>query len=96
MFGYLLRRIAFGAALLIIMSTVTFFLVFSGTERVAANILGETASDADIAALTSKLGIDRPLVVQYADWVGSAVQGDLGDAWTTTARCARSWRADCR
>jgi len=66
------------------MSTITFFLVFSGTERVAANILGETASDADIAALTAKLGIDRPLVVQYGDWVGHAVRGDLGNAWTTT------------
>jgi len=82
-FGYLMRRIAFGVALLLVMSTVTFFLVFSGTERVAANILGETASDADIAALATELGIDRPLFVQYGDWVGGAVRGDLGEAWTT-------------
>ncbi|MCO6188526.1 ABC transporter permease [Rhizobium sp. L1K21] len=84
MTAYLLRRVAFGLVLLVVMSTITFFLVFSGTERVAANILGETASNADIAALTQKLGIDRPLLVQYGDWVGNAVQGDLGDAWTTT------------
>ncbi len=84
MFGYLLRRAAFGLALLLVMSTITFFLVFSGTERVAANILGETASDADIAALTTELGIDRPLVVQYGEWVRNALRGDLGEAWTTT------------
>jgi peptide/nickel transport system permease protein len=82
--GYLLRRAIFGLVLLVVMSSVTFFLVFSGTERVAANILGETASDADIAALTKDLGIDRPLLVQYGDWVWHALRGDLGDAWTTT------------
>lgn len=84
MSGYLLRRAIFGLVLLVVMSSVTFFLVFSGTERVAANILGETASDADIAALTKDLGIDRPLLVQYGDWVWHALRGDLGDAWTTT------------
>lgn len=84
MLGYFLRRLAFGAALLVVMSTITFFLVFSGTERVAANILGETASDADIAALSAELGIDRPLPEQYVDWVEGAVRGDLGNAWTTT------------
>jgi peptide/nickel transport system permease protein len=66
------------------MSTITFFLVFSGTERVAANILGETAKDADIQALVEHLGIDRPLIVQYGDWVSHAIRGDLGEAWTTT------------
>lgn len=84
MSGYLLRRAIFGVVLLFVMSSVTFFLVFSGTERVAANILGETASDADIAALAADLGIDRPLIVQYGDWVGHALMGDLGSAWTTT------------
>ena len=84
MLSYLLKRALSGLILLVVMSTITFFLVFSGTERVATNILGETASDADIAALTQDLGIDRPLVVQYGDWVVHAVQGDLGEAWTTT------------
>ncbi|MCA2011003.1 ABC transporter permease [Pararhodobacter sp. CCB-MM2] len=83
MIGYLLKRAGFGLALLIVMSTITFFLVFSGTERVAANILGDNASDADIAALTTELGIDRPMLVQYGEWMGGALTGDLGRAWTT-------------
>lgn len=84
MTAYLLRRAVFGLVLLLVMSTITFFLVFSGTERVAANILGETAKDADIQALVEHLGIDRPLIVQYGDWVSHAIRGDLGEAWTTT------------
>nr|WP_252193265.1 ABC transporter permease [Rhizobium sp. CSW-27] len=81
---YIVVRIAFGAVLLAVVCTFGFLLVFSGTERVALNILGQSASEADIAALNAKLGIDRPLLVQYQDWVGDAVRGDLGNAWTTT------------
>lgn len=83
MLSYLARRAGFGIALLIVMSTITFFLVFSGTERVAYNILGENASEADIVSLTAELGLNRPILVQYTDWVSHAVRGDLGDAWTT-------------
>lgn len=84
MLRYIIVRVAFGAVLLAVVSTFGFLLVFSGTERVAINILGQSASEADIAALNAKLGIDRPLLVQYQDWAGHAVHGDLGTAWTTT------------
>ena len=84
MFGYLMKRADFGLVLLIVMSSITFFLVFSGTERVAFNILGDNASAAEVQALTHDQGIDRPLMVQFGDWVLHAVRGDLGDAWTMT------------
>lgn len=84
MIKYLLRRLAFGVVLVVVVSTLTFFLVFSGGERVAANILGDNASSADIAALTHKLGADRPLLAQYGEWITKAAHGDLGSAWTTT------------
>lgn len=82
MLMFLAKRLATGIILLASIATITFFLVFSGTQRVVVNILGQSATDADIAALTRKLGIDRPLLTQYADWLSHALRGDLGNAWT--------------
>lgn len=82
MLTFLAKRLAAGVILLASIATITFFLVFSGTERVVVNILGQSATDADIAALTHKLGIDRPLLTQYADWLSHSLRGDLGNAWT--------------
>ena len=57
-------------------------LTFAITEILpgdaAVAILGETATPADIASLRTELGLDRPLVVRYADWLGRAITGDLG------------------
>lgn len=41
-------------------------------------ILGENASPEAVAEMNASLGLDQPLWRQYVDWVGSAVQGDLG------------------
>jgi peptide/nickel transport system permease protein len=41
-------------------------------------ILGTSATDADLAALRTKLGLDRPAPLRYADWVSGAVRGEWG------------------
>jgi peptide/nickel transport system permease protein len=41
-------------------------------------MLGEQATPQAVAALKHKLGLDRPLYVQYLDWLGHALRGDLG------------------
>src|SRR5712691_1782017 len=48
-----------------------------------AIMLGERATSADMARLRSQLGLDRPLYLQYADFVSRAVQGDLGTSIRT-------------
>ena len=35
----------------------------------------------DIALINERYGFDRPMIVQYGDWLGSAITGDLGDSW---------------
>src|SRR5689334_18024377 len=82
MIRYLLKRIASGVALLCLVSTLTFMMVFGATENVARNILGENATADQVKALNSRLGLDRPLPVQFGDWVSHAVRGDLGPSWT--------------
>ena len=46
-------------------------------------MLAEKAYAKDIDELRAKLGLDRPLYVQYFEWAGRAVRGDLGESlWT--------------
>jgi peptide/nickel transport system permease protein len=50
---------------------------------VAAVMLGENATPEAIDALNHQLGLDRPIWQQYLDWLGHAVQGDLGTSPAT-------------
>lgn len=82
MLSYLAKRLASSLVLLALVTTLTFVMVFGGADNVAQNILGDNATSEQIVALEQRLGIDRPLYVQYADWVSKAVRGDLGQSWT--------------
>lgn len=62
-------------------------LTFAVTEILpgdaAVAILGDTATEAEIQSLRQELGLERPLVVRYADWLGNAMTGDLGRSYRT-------------
>ena len=47
---------------------------------VARRILGPFADQASVDALSKELGTDRPLIVQYWDWIASFLTGDLGES----------------
>jgi peptide/nickel transport system permease protein len=61
-------------------------IVFVGAQvlpgDVGRRILGRDASPEAVAALNEELGTDRPIFVQYADWVGGLFQGDLGESFS--------------
>ncbi|MFD4507352.1 ABC transporter permease [Streptomyces sp. NPDC058457] len=81
MLVFLLRRIAAGAVLVVVVATVTFLLLsLTGTD-VARNILGETATQSAVAAKSHELGLDQPLVERYWHWIEQAAQGNLGTSW---------------
>lgn len=68
----------------VLMSTVVIFaLVQMVPGDPAAVIAGEYATAENIEAIRQELGLDRPVWVQYATWLGSAVQGDLSDSLIT-------------
>ncbi len=70
------------------MALITLFLlsvlVFIGTQLlpgdVGRRVLGPFATQEAVDDLNARLGTDRALIVQYGDWIGGAVQGDLGDS----------------
>ncbi len=81
MIGFIVRRLAFGLSLVLFATTLTFFLVYRDPMTIARNILGENASQAQVEARAVELGLDRPLLVQFLDWLGGAVTGDLGQSY---------------
>jgi peptide/nickel transport system permease protein len=81
--AYLLRRA--GAALIVLL--VASILVFLGVRALpgdpALALAGEDRSEKALAATRAKYGLDDPVPVQYAKWIGRAVQGDFGSSSRT-------------
>ena len=78
------RRLAVSAPVLLVASLITFLLEYLVPGDAAAAILaGSNATPADVEALRHRLGLDRPLWQQYADWLGQALHGDLGRSLAT-------------
>jgi ABC-type dipeptide/oligopeptide/nickel transport system permease component len=66
-------------------ATVVFALIHLVPGDPAEAMLGEAASPADLQALRERLGLTRPLLAQYRDYLGGLLQGDLGTSfrWST-------------
>lgn len=77
MLPYVLKRFAVAILVALTVSLITFSMIYlSGDPAVA--LAGETATEADIENIRRVYGYDRPIVVQYLDWLYRAVQGDFG------------------
>lgn len=81
MLMFIARRLLGGAFLLFVISVITFSLLYLDSANIARRILGQTATQEQVAQRTAELGLDRPLIVQYWDWLTSALTGDLGRSW---------------
>jgi peptide/nickel transport system permease protein len=79
MLAYIARRLGFGLILALLVTMITYALLslsFATTTKALAG--GLNASPQTVEALTVRLGFDRPLYVQYLDWLSHAVRGDFG------------------
>lgn len=81
MVAFVGKRLAAGVMALITVATATFFLLFQSAPNVAATILGDDATRADIAAKEAELGLNDPLIVRFGQWVMDALRGDFGVSW---------------
>ncbi|MCK9925098.1 ABC transporter permease [Frankia sp. AgPm24] len=69
----------------VLLSTfITFGLGALTDTNPAAQVLGETATPADIDRMNHYFGLDRPFLVQYFSWLGHALTGDFGRSYYTT------------
>src|SRR5579864_7491644 len=79
---YLISRLVLLVPTLLGVSIVVFVLVrLLPGDAVTLQLQDAKATAADEAALRSKLGLDRPIVLQYVDWLGGLVRGDLGHSF---------------
>lgn len=81
MLVYLLRRILFGAAVLVGTSLITFTLAFVVPADPAVAIAGAKADPQTLATIRHELGLDQPLYLQYARYLKRALHGDLGRSY---------------
>jgi peptide/nickel transport system permease protein len=84
MLPFITRRLLSGVVLVFVISSLTFFLLALGGNGVARTLLGETATQAQVAAKQTQLGLDRPVLAQYGDWLSHAAVGDLGTSWLSS------------
>jgi peptide/nickel transport system permease protein len=77
MLGFLGRRAAQGALVLLLISLVTFFLINLAPGGPSAAARFESTAE-ERAAIQKQLGLDRPLLVRYVGWATGAVQGNFG------------------
>ena len=83
MLGYTIKRILQVIPVLLIISFICFMMIRLVPGDPVANMLGVNASKEAIAAQRAELGLDKPLLTQYGDFLVKALQGDLGKSITT-------------
>jgi glutathione transport system permease protein len=78
MSGFVLKRMGFAVITLIGVLTIVFFIVRILPGDPAMVILGDQASQQSIELLRARLGLDRPMIVQYYDFMSGVAVGDWG------------------
>src|SRR6516225_2784583 len=78
MLFYAAQRVALLVATLLFASLIVFAVMQILPGNAAETMLGPTATPEAVAALAHKLGLDLPLHVRYARWIGGLLRGDLG------------------
>ena len=80
---YILRRLIYAIPIALGVSVVCFSLVHIGPGDPITAMLGENATEEVVNRVRAEYGLDRPLPVQYAIWLGKAATGDFGSSIIT-------------
>jgi len=75
---FILKRLIQAIPVLFLVTIIVFSMMFILPGCPARTMLGEEASPEEVANLRRAMGLDRPVVVQYVEWVGNLLQGDFG------------------
>jgi len=78
MFGYLVRRVLSTIPVMAIVALFVFSLLYIAPGDPAAIIAGDQATPADVDRIRAGLGLDRPFLIRFGEWVWHVLNGDLG------------------
>ena len=82
MASFLISRFGQGVAVVVLASILVFLAMRLIPGDPAALLAGQDATPADVAAVRERLGLNDPLVEQYINWLGGALQGDFGASFS--------------
>jgi peptide/nickel transport system permease protein len=80
MLSFLTRRLTGAALVLALVSVLSFGIIWLVPGDPTAVLLDSSATPEEVARLRARLGLDKPLPLQMADWYGRILQGDLGQS----------------
>jgi peptide/nickel transport system permease protein len=90
--NYIIRRLLLGVVILALVAFISFLMIQAapGDTILARLAAGGRVNPADLEAKRQQLGLDRPFFVQFGDWLGSALRGDLGNSLVFEGRSVSS------
>src|SRR5258707_9880718 len=77
---FLLKRLGLAAITLVLLSVLVFALAQLLPGNIGRNLDGPFASPQQVALTNHELGVDKPIVVQYAKWISRLARGNLGSS----------------
>jgi peptide/nickel transport system permease protein len=83
MLTVIVRRLLLAIPTLLLLTALLFASVTTILGTPATMMLGEEANPKAIAELNARYGFDRPVHVQYVEWLGKALTGDFGRSYTS-------------
>lgn len=81
MFLFVLRRLLATFPVLAMVAVFVFLILRLTPGDPAAIMAGDNATSAQVAEIRERLGLDRPLPLQFAGWIGNVVRGDFGESF---------------
>ncbi|MEM6375123.1 MAG: ABC transporter permease [Pseudomonadota bacterium] len=77
------QRLGLGLIILLVISAIIFFMVEALPGDIAQAVLGQGATEENLAALRKEMGLDQPAIVRYFGWLSNAVTLDFGNSIVT-------------
>jgi peptide/nickel transport system permease protein len=83
--SFVIRRLLLTAPILLVMSVCVFLMVHLIPGDPVRSMLGLRATPENVATIRAQMGLDRPLVDQYLEWLTNVLHGDLGQDFISHA-----------
>jgi len=81
--GLVGKRLGLGLIILLVISVIIFFMVELLPGDIAQAVLGQGATEENVRALRKEMGLDKPAIVRYLEWLSGAVVFDFGNSIVT-------------
>jgi peptide/nickel transport system permease protein len=78
--AYIVRRLGQLLPVLLLASVLIWAMIYAVPGGPVGSMVGENATPEQIQATIERLGLDRPVMVQYGSWLASALRGDFGNS----------------